>query len=169
MCQITVVHETPPTIHHATGLPQLSFDQFIHISKHHHAACESTSEVFWSQEMDHPDSVTINKLSSNTLTMTQLLKRSDWLEWGKSEFLQLDQYERQQMFGRPGPLPKYVKTLVFSHDMGLYYKNIWTEKGKMRGKWCTSSQRHHHSCKRICCLLEIVRISPFWGNMCYKE
>ena len=31
-CQIIVVHESPPTIHHETGIAQLSFDQFVHVS-----------------------------------------------------------------------------------------------------------------------------------------
>ncbi len=33
------------------------------------------------------------------------MKRKDWTDWENSEFLQLDQYMRQKMFGPPGPLP----------------------------------------------------------------
>ena len=33
------------------------------------------------------------------------MKRTDWSDWEQSEFLQLDQYEQQNMFGTPGPLP----------------------------------------------------------------
>jgi hypothetical protein len=35
------------------------------------------------------------------LTQGKLIKQQDWDEWNKSEFLQLDQYEAQGMFGKP--------------------------------------------------------------------
>jgi hypothetical protein len=35
------------------------------------------------------------------LTRGKLLKRDDWLDWQNSEFLQLDQYDAQGMFGDP--------------------------------------------------------------------
>ena len=33
------------------------------------------------------------------------MKQEDWLDWEQSEFLQLNQYEQQNMFSHPGPLP----------------------------------------------------------------
>ena len=33
------------------------------------------------------------------------MKREDWSDWEQSEFLQLEQYKRQNMFSEPGPLP----------------------------------------------------------------
>lgn len=38
---------------------------------------------------------------ANKLTRGVLIKQDDWLEWQQSEFLQLDQYELQGMFGDP--------------------------------------------------------------------
>ena len=35
------------------------------------------------------------------LTRGRLLKHDDWLDWQHSEYLQLDQYENQGMFGTP--------------------------------------------------------------------
>jgi hypothetical protein len=35
------------------------------------------------------------------LTRGRLLKQTDWNKWQDSEFLQLDQYDKQQMFGNP--------------------------------------------------------------------
>ena len=33
------------------------------------------------------------------------MNRKDWKDWEASEWLQLDQYQRQNMFSVPGPLP----------------------------------------------------------------
>ena len=38
---------------------------------------------------------------AHKLTRGVLLKQADWDDWQKSEFLQLDQYELQGMFGDP--------------------------------------------------------------------
>jgi hypothetical protein len=35
------------------------------------------------------------------LTRGKLIKQPDWEDWQQSEFLQLDQYEAQGMFGPP--------------------------------------------------------------------
>ena len=35
------------------------------------------------------------------LTRGRLRKQNDWDEWKESEYLQLDQYEKQYMFGAP--------------------------------------------------------------------
>ena len=35
------------------------------------------------------------------LTCGKLMKQPDWNEWNASEFLQLDQYDKQHMFGQP--------------------------------------------------------------------
>ena len=57
-------------------------------------------------EHDQPQSITvINKLSAQNFTRKQLMNRKDWKDWEASEWLQLDQYQRQNMFSVPGPLP----------------------------------------------------------------
>jgi hypothetical protein len=35
------------------------------------------------------------------LTRGKLLKQDDWADWNESEHLQLDQYDKQYMFGDP--------------------------------------------------------------------
>eukprot|EP00804_Cyclotella_cryptica_P028043 CCRYP_003898-RC/>CCRYP_003898-RC protein AED:0.34 eAED:0.35 QI:0/-1/0/1/-1/1/1/0/486 len=50
------------------------------------------------------------------LTRGKLLKQPDWNEWQQSEFLQLDQYQKQFMFGTP--------TLV--QDRSQVFHLVWT-------------------------------------------
>ena len=33
------------------------------------------------------------------------MRQDDWPDWEASEKLQLDQYQRQNMFSEPGPIP----------------------------------------------------------------
>ena len=58
--------------------------------------------------MDQFEHLQLTTLINKALTRTDLLKRSDWEKWENSEFLQLDQYERQNMFGPPGPIPSDI-------------------------------------------------------------
>lgn len=44
-------------------------------------------------------------LSTNDI---KLLKRPDWKDWEASGKLQLDQYDRQKMFDKPGPIPSSI-------------------------------------------------------------
>jgi len=50
------------------------------------------------------------------LTRGKLLKQPDWDEWQTSEYLQLDQYDKQGMFGQPVPMVE---------DMSVFY-SVWT-------------------------------------------
>ena len=54
-------------------------------------------------------------LLANKLTRGVLLKQSDWEEWQQSEFLQLDQYELQGMFG----------TQVLVRDGNAVFNLVW--------------------------------------------
>ena len=67
-----------------------------------------------------------------------LLLAEDWDEWEKAEWLQLNQYQRQNMFGTPCPLPqdKGIFNLVWSH----YRKTDGTNSRKVRYK-CNRSLR----------------------------
>ena len=107
--KIVVAHETPPTVHHESGLPQMSFDQFVHVSQQHQCILNSVSDTFIHEDVDDFDNIIINKLVKQRLTRKKLIERDDWADWEQSEFLQLDQYERQNMFGKPGPLPTDLK------------------------------------------------------------
>ena len=50
------------------------------------------------------------------LTRGKLLKQPDWDEWQTSEYLQLDQYDAQGMFGQPVPMVE---------DMSVFH-SVWT-------------------------------------------
>ena len=101
-----VISPTPVDIHPDTGVPQLNFDQFTHVANIHQDIIHEKNNNITQLESDDDTQVTINKLAKNTFTRTELLKRSDWKEWEKAEALQMDQYVRQNMFGKPGPLPQ---------------------------------------------------------------
>ena len=51
------------------------------------------------------------------LTRGKLMKQNDWEDWRRSEFLQLDQYEQQHMFGLPVAVTSYeaVFNLVWTY------------------------------------------------------
>jgi hypothetical protein len=50
------------------------------------------------------------------LTCGKLMKQQDWSEWNESEFLQLDQYDKQLMFGTP---------VVATDELAIFYL-VWT-------------------------------------------
>ena len=102
------IQPKPTDIHEDTGLPQLNFDQFLNVAAHHQNILTDNLKVIVDAEIDHDDQIHINKMVKNALTRAKLLKQPDWSKWEQSEFLQLDQYERQNMFGRPGPIPDDV-------------------------------------------------------------
>ena len=100
-----IIPPSPVDIHPDTGVPQINYDQFLHLSAIHQDILHDNHQNVISSEQDNPDNIIINKLAKDAFTRTQLRKRPDWKEWEQSEFLQLEQYLRQNMFGEPGPLP----------------------------------------------------------------
>jgi hypothetical protein len=50
------------------------------------------------------------------LTQGKMMKQDDWTEWNKSEHLQLDQYDKQFMFGKP---------VIAENDSAIFHL-IWT-------------------------------------------
>jgi hypothetical protein len=57
------------------------------------------------------------------LSRGKLLKQPDWDEWQQSEFLQLDQYDEQGMFGPP----------VSMRDKMAVFHLVWTYAIKTLG------------------------------------
>ena len=102
---LQVIPLNPTDIHPETGVPQINFDQFLHLCKTHQEIRNDDTTIQFDDEVDNVTSISIHKLDTPTLTRTKLMKQSDWKDWETSEFLQLDQYERQNMFGPPGPIP----------------------------------------------------------------
>ena len=71
------------------------------------------------------------------LTRGKLLKQPDWDEWQTSEYLQLDQYDAQGMFGQPVPRGK---------EMSVFH-SVWTYAikaldARKKARWaCDGSPR----------------------------
>ena len=71
------------------------------------------------------------------LTRGKLLKQPDWDEWQASEYLQLDQYDAQGMFGQPVPMVE---------DMSVFH-SVWTYAikaldARKKARWtCDGSPR----------------------------
>ena len=103
--KLHVAPSQPVDIHPDTGVPQINYDQFIHISHIHQSILSDETPTVVQHEQDDLHHITVHKLAKDAFTRKQLQKRSDWKDWEASEFLQLEQYLRQNMFGDPGPLP----------------------------------------------------------------
>ena len=106
---LKVIPPEPTNVHEDTGLPQLNFDQFIGVTSQHQDILHGNFQFIVDNEMDNFERVQITKLVKKTLNRTQLVKRPNWAKWEQSEFLQLDQYDRQNMFGKPGPIPSSIQ------------------------------------------------------------
>ncbi len=101
----TVAQNQPTPIHPDTGVPQLHFDQISVIDQYIHAMQHDESKhIDEAPPLDN--AVQIHKALGPTLTRKRLMQQTDWDDWFKSEHLQLDQYETQNMFSEPTSLPK---------------------------------------------------------------
>ena len=68
---------------------------------------------------------------ANRLTRSKILRQEDWSDWQTSEYLQLDQYMKQFMFGKPTAVQS--KSAVFNL---VWSYNIKTEDGRKKAR-CT--------------------------------
>jgi hypothetical protein len=76
------------------------------------------------------------------LTRGKLLKQPDWTDWQESEYLQLNQYHNQGMFGKP--LEVEEDTAVF-HLVWTY--NIKALDGRKKARCvCDGSPRAGQAC-----------------------
>jgi len=102
-----------------TGIPQINADQLNHRHSFDHIDVMTQDEFDrWFASLprclyDVVESGGVHNMiwDSNKLTRRILLEQPDWDEWAASEFTQLDQYARQNMFGAPCPVTK--KEAVF--------------------------------------------------------
>ena len=97
-----LLKDIPPesaNVHEETGLPQLNFGQFIGVASQHQDILHGNFQFVLYNKMDTFEHTQIAKLGKKTLTHTHLLKRPNCDKLEKSEFLQLDQYDQQYMFG----------------------------------------------------------------------
>ncbi|GFH45233.1 hypothetical protein CTEN210_01707 [Chaetoceros tenuissimus] len=128
-------------IHPQTGLPTLYADQLQILGEHieelktnsyydpENTGHDDYVQKYGIDEDDEPDiaAPTIatlkpilpkNKQKKNKLTRRKLqhLPPEEWEIWRQSEFKQMDQYQKQNMYGEPCPLPKGANCL----------KTLWT-------------------------------------------
>ena len=98
------------------SIPQIHFDQMNVMSYQHRAARTDTAP--WS-DPHRPPPITEDMVHAamrrghikQRLTRAFLRKQSDWNDWRLSEFKQLGQYYKQDMFGPPQSLPKGANLL----------------------------------------------------------
>jgi hypothetical protein len=105
------------------GLPLLRHNQIPQISIDQLSDCWTPPCPTLDDAPKHPTyDVVINGNIRNVftkvmkLTRGKLMKQDDWSEWNKSEHLQLDQYDKQFMFGDP----------VDAKDASAIFHLVWT-------------------------------------------
>ena len=126
---IEVCADEKSALHHEEGIPMLYFDQLATISSHLHAIKynmpNAKPHTFTKVPSQQPTTIpsTVNKIQSkkgilpknkrksNKLTRRKLKKMENWILWRNSEWKQLDQYEEQETFGAPCPLPPGANVL----------------------------------------------------------
>jgi hypothetical protein len=75
----------------------------------------------------------------NKLTRGKLMKEEDWVEWQKSEYQQLDQYDKQGMFGEVVKISEVIKQAEkeFGPRNGKLpigvFRLVWTYAVKLAG------------------------------------
>jgi len=74
------------------------------------------------QSLDSNDEK-IQKTSTNKLTRRKIMQRPDAHRWEEAKFKQLDTHERDKMYGKPCPRPKY----------GIVLRSVWTYADKGEG------------------------------------
>lgn len=128
-----------------TGIPQVNIDQ-MHRRYDFQDTFAMTQEEFddWFARLprsfyDVVDEGGVHNCvtSAHKLTRRLLLEQDDWPEWQESEFLQLDQYEKQNMFGTPCPIKD--SAAVF-HLIWTYVEKVLDKRKKARCT-CDGSNR----------------------------
>ncbi len=96
------------------GIPQLTLDQIN--PRHFFATTDSPPPISNRISKSWDGGVLQYLTRASKLTRGVLLKQPDWSDWQQSEFLQLDQYELQNMFGTP----------VIKSDYSAVFNLVWT-------------------------------------------
>ena len=137
------------SLHPQNGTPLVYFDQLQHIGMHLH---EMKQNAWWSKEesadatRDYVNQFNMsddvgtthtlspilpkNKMTQHKLTRRklQLLPPDEWQQWQQSEYLQLDQYEKQQTFGPPQARP------LGSNCLPLLWTYLIKEDGRKKAR-----------------------------------
>ena len=137
-CEVTLHIGTTErrALHPSTGIPMMFFDQLVTISQHLQQIKNGDEDkTLNGQKMEPPNHSTVDqickacqniqptivnilqqilpksKMKSKKLTRKKLKNGNDWERWNGSEFKQLQQYEDQDTFGIPCPLPPNANCL----------------------------------------------------------
>jgi hypothetical protein len=98
------------------GIPQLTLDQ-LNPRHFFHLQPDNVDHLSTNQVCKSWDGGVLQYVPrASKLTRGLLLKQHDWDEWQQAEFLQLDQYELQNMFGDP--------TVIT--DLSAVFNLVWT-------------------------------------------
>ena len=92
-------------MHPQFGVPQIHHDQLNIIAAH----LQEIKEDVNTQRFNNNSDVILPTV--NKLTRRKLKETNEWPHWNTAEFKQLDQYEQQETFGPPCPLPKGANVL----------------------------------------------------------
>ena len=103
------------------------------------------------------------------LTHGRLMRRDDWKDWEQSEFLQLDQYEIQDMFSDPTMLPPNETFNVLPMIWNYLIKKLRYEKGTLCCKWISTDERIHYPGEHICCMCRATWCAYFLGHGCTNK
>ncbi len=83
--------------------------------------CEGQARKLGTSRFDIVESGDVHNYMTRVMQLTRgrLLKQVDWLDWQDSEYLQLDQYDKQTMFGDPIAMDKddAVFHLVWTYNV----------------------------------------------------
>ena len=109
MCDLLMAHAELRDGLTQDGIPQVNIDQL-------NTRFLINEKFIDTQQVPMVASGGVYNYAFSKLTRGKLLKQEDWHEWQQSEFLQLDQYQKQFMFGTP--------TMV--QDRSQVFHLVWT-------------------------------------------
>ena len=121
------------------GLPIISIDDFSQATLDQ---LNNRADIRYRKSYDVVESGQVLNYTTRVsrLTRGKLLKQQDWDDWHKSEYLQLDQYEEQGMFGNPTAVA--ADDAIF-HLVWTY--NIKAADGRKKARCvCDGSTRSGH-------------------------
>jgi hypothetical protein len=131
------------------GLPTLHFDQLNVIAHHLHTINTGedpwTDKTKWPPITDESIRMAINKgLAIPKITRRKAMQTESWTKFRDSEWIQLDKYSNQDMFGEPCPHPSSADTVVLPWVWTYLYKIdpvSLEDVEKSRGT-CNGGSRH---------------------------
>jgi len=167
-------------MHPQRGVPQLFHDQLNILSTHQQELRRKETVVATHCQLDEWEA-TVRRLNNenhvekrqtqvipNKLTRKWLMQQSDWDDWQKSEWKQLDQYEQQKMFGQPEPRPSKANILT------LLWTYLVKTNGVKKARCCCNGNPGRQGSITLshtyaACVLEQPAQRIYWGIVALEE